>query len=149
MGFNRRNTFVLFTKWPYRFVTVKAVFKRFSAMYEIFMICMCVGLHMYVCMYVREIICMCVYVDVSVENIKNYFPSSLMQTGSVKRCYISRYCFMCGTIHGTCLRLKLMTCFAYRCTLESVGTFWCVHLTHLHTCVFTGHIQNAWKERQQ
>jgi len=110
---------------------------------------------MYVCRptYVRTrdhtYVCVCVYVDVSVENIKNYFPSSSMQTGSVKLCYFSRYCFMCGTIYSTCLHLKLMTCFAYRCTLESVGTFWCVHLTHLHTCIFTGHIQNAWKKRQE
>jgi hypothetical protein len=94
-------------------------------------------------------VCVCVYVDVSVENIKNYFPSSSMQTGSVKLCYFLRYCFMCGTIHGACLRPKLMACFAYRCTLENVGTFWCVHLTHLHTCIFTGHIQNAWKKRRE
>jgi len=52
MGFNRQNTFLLFTKWPYRFVTVMAVFKRFSAMYEIFKMYMYVGLYMYV----REII---------------------------------------------------------------------------------------------
>jgi len=48
MDFNRHNTFLLFTKWPYRFVTVMAVFKRFSAMYEIFKI------YIYICtMYVR------------------------------------------------------------------------------------------------
>jgi len=51
-------------------------------MYEIYRIYMYIGLYIYVYMYVREIIHMyvCVYVGVSVENIKNCFPSSLMRT---------------------------------------------------------------------
>ena len=72
-----------------------------------------------------------------------------MQTGSVKLCYFSTYCPMCSTIHGTCLRLKLMTCFAFRCTLQSVGSFCCVHLTRLHTCICTGLIWNSWKKLQE
>ena len=58
-------TFLLFTKYPYHFQTFTTVLKRFSAMYEIFKVYICVGLRVYVyylSVYVRMYVYMCVCV---------------------------------------------------------------------------------------
>jgi hypothetical protein len=65
MGSKRQSTFLLFTKYPYHFQMFTAVLKRFSAMYEIFRVCICVGLGVYVyysSVYVRMCVYMCVCV---------------------------------------------------------------------------------------